>query len=125
MSTFGEILKSIRKNKKMSQEELATLLNTTKQVISRYENNQRSPKVSLVAEYAEALGVPISVLLGEAPLSSVLPSEDLPADPQEEELLEIYRGLNAAGQGVLMGTARGLSANPDMKKGSASNTETA
>ena len=125
MSTFGEILKSIRKNKKMSQEELATLLSTTKQVISRYENNQRSPKVSLVAEYAEALGVPISVLLGEAPLSSVLPSEDLPADPQEEELLEIYRGLNAAGQCVLMGTARGLDANPDMKKDSASSTETA
>ena len=41
--TFGERLKQIRMDRNMSQEELATILETSKQVISRYENNQRSP----------------------------------------------------------------------------------
>jgi hypothetical protein len=47
------------------------------------------------------------------------------ADPAENELVNIYRSLNDIGQTALMGTARGLAANPDMKRGSASNTETA
>ena len=55
MNPFGENLRKIRNEKNMSQEDFATLLGTSKQVISRYETNQRSPKVSTVAEYAEKL----------------------------------------------------------------------
>ena len=47
------------------------------------------------------------------------------ADPSERELVGIYRDLNALGQQTLMGTARGLSANPDMKKAGTSTGATA
>ena len=118
MTSFGDILRKIRIEKDISQEELATLLGTTKQVISRYENNQRSPKVSIVADYAEKLGIPISDLIGEKQeAQSILP----PPDAQEAELLSIYRDLNTTGQQTLLGTARGLHANPDMKKDLESN----
>ena len=65
MNVFGENLRKIRNEKGMSQDELAVLLCTSKQVISRYENAQRSPKVSTVAEYAEKLDVSISDLTTE------------------------------------------------------------
>ena len=53
----------------MSQEELAKLVGTSKQVISRYETGQRSPKLSVVQRYAERLGVPVDVLAGASPLT--------------------------------------------------------
>ena len=62
MTVFGENLKQIRLERNLSQDELAILLGTSKQVISRYETGQRSPKVSVVAEYAEKLGVTINRL---------------------------------------------------------------
>ena len=65
MNVFGENLRKIRIQKGLSQDELAQLLGTSKQVISRYENNQRSPKVSVVADYAEKLGVSIETLTSE------------------------------------------------------------
>lgn len=62
---FGRILKQLRKERGLSQDELAAKLGTTKQVISRYENGQRMPRLSVVSEYARKLGVPLSALSGE------------------------------------------------------------
>ena len=62
---FGDILKSLRRERGLSQDEMAALLGTTKQVISRYETKQRIPKLSIVAGYALKLGVPLSMLTGE------------------------------------------------------------
>jgi len=63
---FGDILKAIRKERGLSQDEMAALLGTTKQVISRYETKQRVPKLSIVAGYALKLGIPLSMLTGSA-----------------------------------------------------------
>ena len=62
---FGYHLKNLRKQRGLSQDELAALLGTTKQVISRYENNQRVPRLSVVSDYAHKLGVPLRALSGE------------------------------------------------------------
>lgn len=63
--SFGEKLKQYRLEHEMSQEELANKLNTTKQVISRYENNQRSPKLSIAIEISARLGVPLTHLIDD------------------------------------------------------------
>lgn len=63
---FGNRLKALRCERGMSQEELAQLLGTSKQVISRYETNQRTPKITVVNEYAIKLNVPLAYLLGES-----------------------------------------------------------
>ena len=62
---FGDILKQLRKQRGLSQDELAALLGTTKQVISRYETKQRVPRLSVVSQFAAKLGVPLSALSGE------------------------------------------------------------
>lgn len=62
---FGDILKRLRMERGLSQDELAALLGTTKQVISRYETKKRVPRLSVVSEFAQRLGVPLSLLSGE------------------------------------------------------------
>lgn len=64
MSEFGNVLKLFRKRCGISQEKLADLLGTTKQVISRYERGERSPKISVAKKYAEILGMTLEQLNG-------------------------------------------------------------
>lgn len=61
---FGKRLKHIREGRNMSQDEFANLLGTSKQVISRYETAQRTPKITTVYEYAQKLGVSLEELTG-------------------------------------------------------------
>lgn len=61
--SFGAKLKEIRTVRDLSQDELAALLGTTKQVISRYENEQRTPKLDTVQEYARLLNIPLLYLV--------------------------------------------------------------
>ena len=68
---FGYNLKQLRKQRGWSQDELAALLGTTKQVISRYENNQRVPRLSVVSDYARKLGVSLRTLSGEDDVQEV------------------------------------------------------
>lgn len=72
---FGDVLRQIRRERNLSQDELAAILGTTKQVISRYETRQRVPRLSVVAEYARKLGLPLASLSGEEP---PLPAGALP-----------------------------------------------
>lgn len=64
--TFGEKLKRIREEKGMSQDELGALLGTSKQVISRYETGQRTPKITTAKEYASILGIPLNYLIDDS-----------------------------------------------------------
>lgn len=64
-SSFAERLRHIRKDKKMSLEEFAKLLGTSKQALSRYELGQCDPKISQVRKYADILNVSIDYLMGD------------------------------------------------------------
>ena len=65
-ATFGERLRAIRKEKGMSQDEFATLLGTSKQVLSRYEIGPRIPKITQVQQYAKCLNVSADYLMGDS-----------------------------------------------------------
>ena len=45
---FGEKLVQLRKGKGMSQEDLAVLLKTTRQAVSKWENNQGYPETDKI-----------------------------------------------------------------------------
>ena len=92
VTMFGENLRRIRLERGMSQDDFALLLGTSKQVISRYETGQRSPKVSIVAAYAEKLGVSISALTtGDDQSAAQQAREDLADDPDRKALLNLAR----------------------------------
>lgn len=63
---FGDRLRQIRKEMGLSQEEFAKKLGTSKQVLSRYETNQRAPKITLAREYADKLQVTLDYMLGDS-----------------------------------------------------------
>ena len=57
MSSLADNLKRIRKSKGLSQQDLADKLNTSKQVISRYERGERDPKTDMLFKLSDALDV--------------------------------------------------------------------
>lgn len=60
-----ENIKLIRKQKGLSQEELAIKLNVVRQTISKWEQGLSVPDSELLVSLSEALDTPVSVLLGE------------------------------------------------------------
>ena len=61
---IGEKIKTIRKNKGMSQEELALKLNVVRQTISKWEKGFSVPDADMLQKISEILEVDIKQLLG-------------------------------------------------------------
>ena len=62
---LNENLKTIRKSKGLSQEELAIKLHVVRQTVSKWEQGLSVPDSDLLISLSEALETPVSVLLGE------------------------------------------------------------
>lgn len=62
---LSENIKSIRKSKGLSQEELAIKLNVVRQTISKWENGLSVPDSDMLISISEVLETPVSTLLGE------------------------------------------------------------
>ncbi len=75
---FGERLKQLRLEKKMTLDEMGSLLGTSKQVLSRYENSQRYPKITTAKLYAERLHVDLPYLMGETDKRHTGPEDKRP-----------------------------------------------
>ena len=70
-TTFGKRLRQIRKERNLTQDEFAKMLGTSKQILSRYEREERSPRIDLVRKYAEKLKVSVDYLLGDEEAEAV------------------------------------------------------
>lgn len=62
---LSENIKTIRKSKGLSQEELAVKLNVVRQTISKWEQGLSVPDADMLISISEALETPVSTLLGE------------------------------------------------------------
>ena len=62
---LSQNIKTIRKSKGLSQEELAVKLNVVRQTISKWEQGLSVPDADMLISLSEALETPVSVLLGE------------------------------------------------------------
>lgn len=58
-------IKNLRKEKGMSQEELAVKLNVVRQTVSKWEQNLSVPDSDMLVKLAEVFGVSVGTLLGE------------------------------------------------------------
>lgn len=56
-------IKEFRKSKGLSQAKLANALNTTQQLVSKYETHADSPSVTRLVEIAQILGVSLNELV--------------------------------------------------------------
>lgn len=65
---LNENIRTIRKNKGYSQEELAVRLHVTRQTISKWEKGTSVPDAAMLSDMAEIFDISVSELLGEAPV---------------------------------------------------------
>lgn len=79
---LSENIKSIRKSKGLSQEELAVKLNVVRQTVSKWEKGLSVPDSDMLLILSEELETPVSVLLGETV-----------AAPENDELKKIAEKL--------------------------------
>ncbi|MCL2772869.1 MAG: helix-turn-helix domain-containing protein [Oscillospiraceae bacterium] len=61
---FGETIKKLRRQKDMTQEQLAEYLNISTQAVSRWETNSSLPDITLIPMIANIFDVSADVLLG-------------------------------------------------------------
>ena len=62
---LNENIKTIRKSKGLSQEELAVKLNVVRQTVSKWEQGLSVPDADMLILISEVLDTPVSTLLGE------------------------------------------------------------
>lgn len=65
MDTFGKRIAALRKERKMTQQELAKLLSTSISVVGRYERDEMIPSIEVAKRIAGFLDTTVGYLLGE------------------------------------------------------------
>lgn len=64
IKTIGQTIKELRKERHLTQEELADQLNVTSQAVSKWENEVGMPDISQIVPLASVFGVSTDVLFG-------------------------------------------------------------
>ena len=82
-----ENIKSIRKSKGLSQEELAIKLNVVRQTISKWEQGLSVPDAEMLISISEVFETPVSILLGEN--ISETKVDDLKAISEKLEIINL------------------------------------
>lgn len=82
-----ENIKSIRKSKGLSQEELAIKLNVVRQTISKWEQGLSVPDAEMLISISEVFETPVSTLLGENISTSKV--DDLKAISEKLEIINL------------------------------------
>ena len=90
ISTFGSVLREYRKKAGLSQQELATMMKSTRNTVTNWEIDKSKPDIDTTKELCVLLGIPISELMG-------LPQASAPSQ-HEFSLLKQYRQLSNVGK---------------------------
>lgn len=84
---LNENIKTIRKSKGLSQEELAIKLNVVRQTISKWEQGLSVPDSDMLISISEVLETPVSTLLGETVTEPE--ADDLKAISEKLEVINL------------------------------------
>lgn len=84
MPSIGERIKKYRKNKNLTQQQLADLLGKSKSIIQKYEANSTNVSIEVLREISDILGVKLHALLYEEG------SESFSTFQYEDEFRELF-----------------------------------
>ena len=79
--TLGKRIVSNRKRLGLTQDQLAEQLGVTAQAVSKWENDQSCPDISILPRLADIFNITTDVLLGRAPQETVREAEIISEDP--------------------------------------------
>ena len=100
---LSENIKTVRKAKGLSQEELAVRLNVVRQTVSKWEQGLSVPDADMLIALSETLETPVATLLGETisepqadglkAISEKLETVNLQLARQKESRRKVFHGL--------------------------------
>lgn len=96
---FKDVLKVLRTNAGLTQEELAKKLGLGKSAISMYESGSREPNLETLEAIADTFNVDMNTLIDSKSLQNGKTSV---IDPLQEQLLRNYQQLNTVGREKLL-----------------------
>lgn len=91
---FSQRLRELRKQRGLTQEELAKELEMAKSSISMYENGKRKPSFEVLELFADFFNVNLDTLYGASPVSS----KSFTCTPEEEVMIKKFRSLTPTGK---------------------------
>ncbi|MDS5670468.1 helix-turn-helix transcriptional regulator [Streptococcus pneumoniae] len=88
-------IKTLRKKKKLTQEELASIIGVTKLTILRWENGERVPKADKAQLLADYFGVTVPYLLGyhEKTIAFKFPSDEEGFYKETQKLIDMAENI--------------------------------
>ena len=94
--TIGNRIRNLRKNKHLTQTDLAKMINVSQQTITKWENDNAEPSGSAVKSLAKVLNVSSDYILGienedftvEQALNSVMSFDGKPMTDNDREIIE-------------------------------------
>lgn len=87
---FGRLLKKIREDKGLSQNQLAKLAGLTSSAISQFESNLRKPSFEAIISLSKVLEVSADYLLGIKN-----DGDKIPNDLKEDQYITLFRKVSA------------------------------
>ncbi len=129
-------IKELRQEKKLTQKELANLLGVNMVTLSRYENNNRNPKIDKLEKMSDIFGVTVEYITGESDLKISPKLRDLvlkansgdqvakekldfqyvTRSEDEKYLLHLFRLLNETGESEALKQIENLTKISDYRK---------
>lgn len=114
----GIRIKDLRKERNITQSDLAKILNVTQDSISLWEKNKRVPDTQYIIQLADYFEVSTDYLLGRSDdfgnVTVTTASSSAVLTPDEQELLELYKKLPKTRQKTVLDTIRYMSESFDI-----------
>ena len=97
---IGNIITKLRKDKKLSREDLGSVVGTSGAVIGRYERNEITPSVEIANKIAKALDISLDFLVGNNSIivkdKKILDRVEAIAkipDPEQQQIFNVIDAL--------------------------------
>lgn len=101
-------MRLLRKEQNITLDKVATDLNSSSQVISRYERGERMPDQETLLALADYYNVSLDYLLGRTDVRNNIAQPANALTERERTLLDIYRNIQPINQTKLLAYAEGL-----------------
>ncbi len=108
--TLGKRIMQNRKRLGLTQDQLAEKLGVTAQAVSKWENNQSCPDISMLPLLAEIFGITTDSLLGHAQKETAYQAEPIQDEPKQASGIHFHNGdwefnLDSGGRRGALGMA--------------------
>ena len=91
---FSKVLQQLRKNAKLTQEQISDMLQVPKRTYGSWERDERQPDLETLAKIADFFNVSTDYLLGRVPMDVVVKHETPP--PQGDDVIQLQFHLDDA-----------------------------